>query len=63
MEYLGAEYDLSDKLGRTPLHYAAAYINHKCVKFLLAKGCVVDKQDTSGCSPLHYACAKDKDGL
>lgn len=59
--FLGAEVDLSDKLGRTPLHYAASFVHHKCLKILLTQGCAVDKQDTNGCTPLHYACAKDED--
>lgn len=60
---IGSEVDLSDKLGRTPLHYAGAHVHHRCVKILLGKNCSVDKQDTNGCTPLHYACAKDEDAL
>lgn len=64
MQYLlGSQVDLSDKLGRTALHYAAAFTHHRCVKILLSKGCLVDKQDTNGCSPLHYSSSKDADAL
>ena len=55
--FLGSEVDLSDKLGRTPLHYAASFVHADLMNVLLNKGCTVDKQDTNGCTPLHYAAA------
>lgn len=55
--FSGSEVDLSDKLGRTPLHYAASFVHADLMSVLLNKGCTVDKQDTNGCTPLHYAAA------
>ena len=62
-QFLGSEVDLSDKLGRTPLHYAASFVHSKLLSVLLNKGCTVDKQDTNGCTPLHYAAAATYDDV
>ena len=63
LQISGSEVDLSDKLGRTPLHYAASFVHSKLLSVLLNKGCTVDKQDTNGCTPLHYAAAAKYDDV
>ena len=44
-----------DKLGRAPLHYAAAASKADQVRDLLASGADVNAQDGAGWTPLHFA--------
>uniref|UniRef100_A0A672JHP8 Serine/threonine-protein phosphatase 6 regulatory ankyrin repeat subunit C-like n=1 Tax=Salarias fasciatus TaxID=181472 RepID=A0A672JHP8_SALFA len=53
----GAELDIKDDLGRSPLHYAAANGNSQCTVSLVRAGAEVNELDLTNCSPLHYAAA------
>uniref|UniRef100_A0A3B3TAB1 Ankyrin repeat domain 52a n=1 Tax=Paramormyrops kingsleyae TaxID=1676925 RepID=A0A3B3TAB1_9TELE len=53
----GADLSKKDKLGRTPLHYAAANGGYQCSVALVRAGAEVNEPDGKGCSPLHYAAA------
>ncbi|MES2947761.1 MAG: ankyrin repeat domain-containing protein [Pseudomonadota bacterium] len=44
-----------DRLGRTPLHYAAAERNGEDVSRLLSEGANVNARDDNEWSPLHFA--------
>ena len=54
----GAEVDVKNKWGETPLHEAAEHGHLDVVKALLAKGAEVDAKNKHGKTPLHLA-AKD----
>lgn len=51
----GADVDIKDTAGRTPLHMAAAYGATPVARLLLDKGADPDVQDSMGLSPLHMA--------
>lgn len=58
----GADVNLRDLYGRTPLHHAVANtsseLHHDCVSYLLERGADVNAQDkVHGRAPLHIACA------
>ena len=53
--------DARDKLGRTPLHYAAATAQYQCVLSLVANGASLTVTDKLNRTPLHYAAAADSD--
>ena len=55
----GADFDIPDKSGRTPLHYASGNANHQCTLSLVAMGSNVNHVDMHSCTPLHYAAASD----
>ena len=55
----GADFDVQDKEGRTPLHYSAGNANHQCLLSLVAMGSKVNTSDSRNCTPLHYAAAAD----
>ena len=49
--------DSGDRLGRTPLHYAASQkTGLSYITNLLKAGANIDYQDHSGVTPLHLAC-------
>ena len=49
--------DSGDRLGRTPLHYAASQkTGLSYITNLLKAGANIDAQDHSGMTPLHLAC-------
>lgn len=54
----GADVNLADKNGFTPLHFAAQENAPKTVKVLLAAGAEVDPPDTYGDTPLWRAVSK-----
>ena len=51
----GAQCDVKDVVGRTPLHMAAAYGATPVAKLLVEKGADPDVQDTMGLTPMHMA--------
>ncbi|XP_077458129.1 serine/threonine-protein phosphatase 6 regulatory ankyrin repeat subunit C-like [Stigmatopora argus] len=53
----GADLDVKDHLGRSPLHYASANGNSECTITLARGGSEINELDLMGCSPLHYAAA------
>jgi ankyrin repeat protein len=44
-----------DRMGRSPLHYAALEGNVESVRALLASGLIADALDDDGMTPLHFA--------
>lgn len=54
----GADVDLADKHGFTPLHFAAQGNAAEAVRLLLAAGAVVDLPDEFGDTPLWRAVSK-----
>ena len=53
----GANVNAPDGFQRTPLHYAAGYLNAIVVGALIKAGADVNRGDASGQTPLHWACA------
>ena len=51
----GADINVKDEYGRTPLHYHAQVNNTVQLAFLLAQGADIHAQDTYGNTPLHFA--------
>ena len=47
--------DIKNKLGMTPLHYAAYYSNKKIIDNLIILGCDLNIKDSKDNTPLHYA--------
>ncbi len=58
---LGCSVTSKDKLGRTPLHYAAATAQYQCVLSLVASGASLTMADKLNRTPLHYAATADGD--
>ncbi len=58
---IGCEVNTRDKLGRTPLHYAASTAQYQCVLSLVANGADLTAVDKLDRTPLHYAAAADAD--
>lgn len=58
----GADINISDIRGATPLHRAASKGNLEIVKLLLEKAGIikVDVKDIYGNTPLHLACEEDR---
>ena len=56
----GGELNSKDKLGRTPLHWAAEKGYLKIAKYLIQKGAAINVTDNEGETPLHDAvqCGK-----
>ncbi len=52
---LGAFVNITDDMGRTPLHWAAMYNKPQFVNFLIDKGANVNAKDKNGSTPLHVA--------
>ena len=61
MVSLRCDINARDKLGRTPLHYAAATAQYQCVLSLVANGSSLTVTDKLNRTPLHYAAASDSD--
>ncbi len=51
----GASHNVSDALGRTPLHMAAFYGHPRTAALLIARGADVSAKDRVGMTPLHAA--------
>lgn len=54
----GANVNIIDKDGATPLHHASYMGNQKIVDLLLKNNAKVDPKDDEGSTPLHNACSK-----
>ena len=61
MVSLRCDINARDKLGRTPLHYAAPTAQYQCVLSLVANGSSLTVTDKLNRTPLHYAAASDSD--
>ncbi|XP_068209542.1 uncharacterized protein [Palaemon carinicauda] len=57
----GANINMRDHVGNTPLHAAAQAGHNKVVKVLLACGAKLESISQSGMTPLHRAASKGKD--
>ena len=55
----GAEVEIKDKDGRTPLHYAAEFNSTECVKILIDNKCDVNCVDVDDLTPLHLAAMRN----
>ncbi len=51
----GANTNVKDEYGNTPLHYASMCGNLEVVKYLINKGADINKKNNKGNTPLHYA--------
>jgi len=60
---IGADINLKDNRGHSPLHHAAIYGKIEIVKILLQAGAKLDIQDNDGRSPLHRAARNGKIGI
>lgn len=57
----GAECNLSDRYGHTPLHRAASKGNIKIIEMLCGDfKASVDRADLEGNTPLHFACEEER---
>ena len=57
----GAECDIKDKAGKTPLHWAAMLDAVNCAHVLLLEGkCNVDCKAKNGRTPCHFAASENK---
>ncbi|HIX19567.1 MAG TPA: ankyrin repeat domain-containing protein [Candidatus Akkermansia intestinigallinarum] len=54
----GADPNLANKRGLTPLHKAVGHGNATCVSLLLRHGARIDRADKAGMTPLMYAAAR-----
>ncbi|KAI0089328.1 hypothetical protein BDY19DRAFT_138806 [Irpex rosettiformis] len=52
---LGADYDLPDNEGNTPLHYASAWGHIPIVQLLIERGCQYNVRNNDGFTPSDYA--------
>lgn len=51
------KFDITDRLGSTPLHYAARYGQKEVVTFLIQVGASLEARDVYGFMPLHCAAS------
>jgi len=51
------KFDITDRLGSTPLHYAARYGQKEVVTFLIQVGASLEARDDEGFMPLHCAAS------
>ena len=56
----GANINIQDENGLSPMHFAAANGNIEMVNSLLKKGADINIQNKQGYTPLHLACKKEK---
>ena len=57
----GADINMRDAVGNTPLHAASQAGHNRVVKVLLANGAQLKATSQSGMTPLHRAASKGKD--
>jgi hypothetical protein len=51
----GANFDIADSKGRTPLHFATMTNQLPCLRFLIDQGANIDAVDIEQETPIHYA--------
>ncbi|KAL5714882.1 protein S-acyltransferase [Ranunculus cassubicifolius] len=54
----GAEFDISDNGGRSPLHWASYKDFADVIRLLLFRDAYQGRQDNEGCTPLHWAAIR-----
>lgn len=54
----GAQIDISDNIGNTPLHSASSFGYEKMVDLLISKGANISAENNLGYTPLHAAVAE-----
>ena len=52
----GADVNMKDEDGHTPLHWACTYGNEEICRLLLEHGADPNARDDNGRTPLHWAC-------
>lgn len=54
----GADVNMANNAGESPLHKAVAVGSIKIVDFLLSKNANIEASDANGMTPMHYACRR-----
>ena len=57
---MGAEINVKDNHGMTPLHWAARKGHTTIVEYLLTKGAEINVKDNDGWTPLHFAAYRGR---
>jgi ankyrin repeat protein len=58
IEHEGANADLADNNGRSPLHYSSVFNSHECSTALIHHGVALDAITTNGETALWWACQR-----
>ena len=60
---VGADPNIQENTGQTPLTYAASFGFDEIAKVLIDNGAIVDIQDESGATPLMFSASIDREGV